>query len=360
MERLTDLIYEAALNPAGWQEVFKGLSALTGARGATLFSLGPGPVRWMTSPELEDMFQAFIGTDAWNYNDRASRGIARNHAGFLGDQHMYTPEELAVSRFHNEFLRPWGLAWCAGTMVNPPSGDQLILTVERDTAAGPVPEDAIAALDALRPHLARSALLSARLRLERASAAVAALEMMGLPAVLLSSTGRGLVMNTLLAGLVPGVMQDRADRLRLTDREADLLLATALAALRAGANGATRSIPVPAMDGHLPMVAHLVPVRGEALDVFSNAMAILVLTQIQHGKVVSAEVIQGLFDLTPAESRVAHGIAAGRTAEELARGLGVSLDTVRKQIAAVLTKTGLPRQAALVGLLAGSAPPGLG
>jgi DNA-binding CsgD family transcriptional regulator len=76
--------------------------------------------------------------------------------------------------------------------------------------------------------------------------------------------------------------------------------------------------------------------------------------------VVSAEVIQGLFDLTPAEARVAHGIAAGRTAEELARALGISVETVRKHIAAVLAKTGLPRQAALVGLLAGSVPPGLG
>jgi DNA-binding CsgD family transcriptional regulator len=360
MERLTDLIYEAALNPAGWQAVFEALSDLTGARGATLFSLGPGPVRWMVSPSLEEMFQAFVSTDAWNYNDRARRGIESQHAGFLGDQHIYTPEELAQSRFHREFLHVHGLGWCAGTMINPPSGDKLILTVERGRDDGPVPEEAIAKLDTLRPHLARSALLSARLRLERAGAAVSALEMIGLPAAMLSPMGRSLAMNGLMAELMPSVMQDRQERLALSDGVADLMLAATLLAMRSEAEGAPRSIPLPATEERPPMVAHLVPVRGEARDVFSNAMAVLVVTPVRHGTVVSAEVIQGLFDLTPAEARVAHGIAAGRTAEELARALGISVETVRKHIAAVLAKTGLPRQAALVGLLAGSVPPGLG
>jgi DNA-binding CsgD family transcriptional regulator len=360
MERLTDLIYEAALDPAGWQGVFEALSSLTGARGATLFSAGPGPVRWMVSPSLGEMFHEFVTTEAWNINDRAPRGIAKQHAGFLGDQHLYTPEELARSRFHNEFLHHHGLGWCAGTLISPPSGDRLILTVERERHLGPVPEEAIAKLDQLRPHLARAALLSARLRLERASAAVASMEMLGLPAAMLSAAGQSLAMNALLAELVPSVLQDRRDRLVISDRLADLTLAAALLEMRGGTDSAARSIPLPATEERPPMVAHLVPIRGVAQDVFSNAMALLVLTPVRHGTVVAAEVIQGLFDLTPAEARVAHGIAAGRTAEELARSLGISVETVRKHIAAVLAKTGLPRQAALVGLLAGSIPPGLG
>lgn len=359
MERLTDLIYEAALNPAGWQAVFAALCSMTGSRGATLFSTGPGPVRWMVSPSLEEVFHKFLTTDAWNYNDRAPRGIAAQHAGFLGDQHLYTPEELASSRFHREFLHAHGLGWCAGTLISPPSGDRLILTVERNRDQGPVPEETIAKLDKLRPHLARAALLSVRLRLERVSAAVASMEMLGLPAAMLSGTGQSLAMNTLLAELVPSVLQDRRDRLVISDQTADLTLAAALLALRNEAEGAPRSIPLSATEERPPMVAHLVPIRGAARDVFSNATALLVLTPVRHGTVVAAEVIQGLFDLTPAEARVAHGIAAGGTAEELARSLGISVETVRKHIAAVLAKTGLPRQAALVGLLAGSVPPGL-
>jgi DNA-binding CsgD family transcriptional regulator len=186
------------------------------------------------------------------------------------------------------------------------------------------------------------------------------MEMLGLPAAMLSAAGQSLAMNALLAELVPSVLQDRRDRLVISDRLADLTLAAALLEMRGGTDSAARSIPLPATEERPPMVAHLVPIRGVAQDVFSNAMALLVLTPVRHGTVVAAEVIQGLFDLTPAEARVAHGIAAGRTAEELARSLGISVETVRKHIAAVLAKTGLPRQAALVGLLAGSIPPGLG
>ncbi|MFC7551123.1 helix-turn-helix transcriptional regulator [Pseudoroseomonas wenyumeiae] len=306
------------------------------------------------------MVQDSIRTGAMAHNNRITRWVAQNHAGFLGDQHLFTPEELATSLHHHEFLHRHGLGWCAAALIIPPAGDRLMVTIERDREAGPVPNEVIAKLDILRPHLARAALLSTRLRLERTTAAVSALELLGSPAAVLSASGRSLAMNTLMAELVPGVLQDRQERLVISDRLADLALASALLAMRSEAPGLPRSIPLPATEERPPMVAHLVPIRGKARDVFTSAMAMLVLTPVQHGTVVAAEVIQRLFDLTPAEARVAHGIAAGRTAEELARGLNISVETVRKHIAAVLTKTGLPRQAALVGLLAGSAPPGLG
>jgi DNA-binding CsgD family transcriptional regulator len=359
VEKLTDLIYEAALTPAGWQPVFEALSALADARGAAVFSAGPAPMRWLCSPSLEEVAQDAVASGAMALNTRVQRGVAMNHAGFLGDQHLFTPAELARSRHHQEFLYAHGLGWCASTVVTPPCGDRLVITLERDKTKGPVPPEVFARLDLLRPHLARSALLSARLRLERVGAAVSALEVMGLPAAILSSPGRALAMNSMMEALVPAVLQDGSERLFLTDRVADLLLATALLAMRNDAEEGPRSIALPAMEERPPMVAHLVPVRGLARDVFSNALAMLVITPVRHGAVVGAEVIQGLFDLTPAEARVAQGIAAGRTAEELARALGISVETVRKHIAAVLAKTGLPRQAALVGLLAGNAPPGL-
>ncbi|MCG7363561.1 helix-turn-helix transcriptional regulator [Roseomonas sp. ACRSG] len=359
MERLTDLIYEAAMDPAGWQPVFEALSALASARGTVMYSIGHGPARFLHSPSLADVVQDSIETGAMAQNNRITRRVALDHPGFLGDQHLFTPEELAASQHHREFLHRHGLGWCAATLINPPSGDRLMVTIERNREAGPVPDEVIAKLDTLRPHLARAALLSARLRLERIDAAASALEMIGLPAAVLSVSGRGLAMNTLLAELIPSVLQDRQERLAISDRLADLTLAAALLAMRNEAESAPRSIPLPATEERPPMVAHLVPIRGAARDVFSTAMALLVLTPVRHGTVVAAEVIQGLFDLTPAEARMAHGIAAGRTAEELARSQGISVETVRKHIAAVLAKTGLPRQAALVGLLAGSVPPGL-
>jgi hypothetical protein len=53
----------------------------------------------------------------------------------------------------------------------------------------PVPRAVAEGLDDLRPHLARAALLSGRLGLDRAKTAVATLEMIGLPAAAVTGLG---------------------------------------------------------------------------------------------------------------------------------------------------------------------------
>ena len=63
--------------------------------------------------------------------------------------------------------------------------------------------------------------------------------------------------------------------------------------------------------------------------------------------------LKGLFDLTPAEAKVARGIVAGRTTEELAQDASVSRETIRSQLKSVLGKTGVGRQSDLVRLLSG-------
>ncbi|MDP3074187.1 helix-turn-helix transcriptional regulator [Bradyrhizobium sp.] len=60
-----------------------------------------------------------------------------------------------------------------------------------------------------------------------------------------------------------------------------------------------------------------------------------------------------LFDLTPAEARVARGLAAGKTVDDLAGDNGVSPNTVRVQVRGVLEKTGCRRQTEVVALLGG-------
>ena len=66
-----------------------------------------------------------------------------------------------------------------------------------------------------------------------------------------------------------------------------------------------------------------------------------------------AELIAGLFDLTPAEARVARGVAEGLTLDAIGNKASISRETVRSQLKAVLAKTGVNRQADLAALLAG-------
>jgi len=80
---------------------------------------------------------------------------------------------------------------------------------------------------------------------------------------------------------------------------------------------------------------------------------LMIVTPVDKARVPSADLLQGLFDLTPAEARVARGIGEAQSVEAIAELIGTSRETVRTQLKAVLAKTGASRQSELVSLLAG-------
>lgn len=137
-----------------------------------------------------------------------------------------------------------------------------------------------------------------------------------------------------------------------------MLLEQALTGLSgAFAAGQVNSVPVAGAGDHPPAIAHVVPLRRGARDVFPSSLCLLVLTPVKRSGVPGAQVIQALFDLTPAEARVAVAIAAGKTQEDIAASTGLSVNTVKTQLRAVFNKMGVSRQADLVALLAGKSLP---
>jgi DNA-binding CsgD family transcriptional regulator len=80
-------------------------------------------------------------------------------------------------------------------------------------------------------------------------------------------------------------------------------------------------------------------------------MGILVATPLGSSQTLSGDLLNGLFDLSPAEIRAAQGLLAGKSIDDLAADLGLSRETIRSQVKAVLAKTGTSRQADLMALL---------
>ena len=353
-ERFLESLYEAAVVPELWPEILRRFQSEMRGAGAVMVTVAGGQARWISSsPEFDEVvathFERFPG------NGRTARLIGRNHAGFLRDIDIFTEEEMALEPVYADFLVPRGLGIGVATSIVSPSGEAFILHAERERREGPVDAAQIRTLDGLRPHLARAMLLSARLDFERARGATQALEAMGLPAAVLDRSGRPLSINASLAGMIPDAAQDRLARLTLTNPAADALLEAALATMgqmRVGA--AVRSIPIAQEGDRPPLIVHLSPVRGAAHDVFARASTILVVTPVVLGDAPSAAVVQGLFDLTPAEARLAALIAAGSRPRDAAATLGVTEETARTTLKRVMAKTGLHRQAELVGLLRGA------
>jgi DNA-binding CsgD family transcriptional regulator len=356
LDRLVDRIYEAAAISEFWPAVLDDIARFTESDSASFHSVRDHTVRAIGTPAANWLIEEFRPFAQTIVNTRTTRGRGRAEFGFLTDFDLFTPEELAREPFYRDFLYPRGFGWFAGTTFDVPNGEAIHLGIGRRRARGPFEQKYVTHLDGLRSHLARATLLTARLEMERAKGMTAALELLGLPAAVLNDRHRLVTANAPMQGLIPGVFEDRHERFCVVDGNAQPLFAGAMAELaRPGADASVRSIPVAARDEQPPYILHLVPVRRAARDIFARAVAILVVTPVARALVPSAAVVKGLFDLTPAEARVACGIGEARTIEALATQLGVSRETVRVQLKAVLAKTGLHRQAELASLLSGLA-----
>jgi len=269
---------------------------------------------------------------------------------------VFTPEELDDEPLWRDYYRAHGFAWGAATALPLPSGERVFLALNRRNELGRVETAGIRKIDPYRPHLARAILISARLQLERARAAGETLAALGLPGLVLDGQGKVLAANPLVEGLTDCVLWRALDRVSLIDRSADQLLRDAMAAIDAP-QACTRSFPVRNKVSGATMVAHVIPIRLSARDVFVRCAAALVLTPVTAPGAPPVELVQTLFDLTPAEARVARSLTAGETVEEIASAAGVSANTVRTQVRGVLEKTGCRRQTEVVALLGGIAAP---
>jgi DNA-binding CsgD family transcriptional regulator len=250
-------------------------------------------------------------------------------------------------------LRPAGFAWTCGSVIPVPGGDLLVFDFERLTDAGPFKRQALDVLDSYRPHLARAALLAARSQMAQIAAASVAMSALGLPGAVLGINGQVLSMNPLMEALSAQIEISAFDRLRITHPPADGLLHMSLALIDSDDRN-VRSIPIPAVDGFPGLIVHVVPLRRQAHDVFASAVALVVATPVTAPAAPHAGLLSGLFDLTPAEDRVARAFSEGHSVESCATYLSVSRETVRSQLKSIMAKTGTSRQSELVGLLAGT------
>lgn len=353
---LIDRIYEAAAVPELWGGLLDHLGGVVGCDKAAMISTSPSGreyMRWITNERGKPFMDWFMQSGWLARNVQMARMMAVGEPRFIGDLDVFTLEELDREPYYVECLRPGGVGWGTGTAIGGPSDNKIVITIHRAYEDGPVEAARMARLTALRPHIARAAFMSARLRLEQARGAVDALARVGLPAAALSGPGRIAVANTPFDALVPDLVVDGPGRMQFVDREGDRLF---LAQIRQTARPKLgRTIPIRASEARPAFVVHLLPVAGASHDVFSGCEWLVILIPVEKAATVSLDLLEGLFDLTTAEAKVANGLLSGRSLGDIAAASGLSKETTRTQLKAVFAKTATKRQGELVSLLSGSA-----
>ena len=354
---LIDRIYESCFAPETWPDVLDEIGRIADTTGASLFVSKGDVQHWTASPEPRARAERVV-REGWLWRGQIiAKLFALRIPGFLIDVDFFTPEELDREPIYRDIWRPQGVGWGMATAIPIPTGENVTFILSRRLDRGPFDRAAAGRLDALRPHLARSVLISARLQLERARAAGEALAALGVPALVLNETGKVLAANPLIEALTGFIRWRALDKVSLKDKGADQLLRDALATIGCESRPDVRSFPVRDAEAGATMAAHVVPIRLSARDIFLRCFAVLILTPVTRPQAPPVELVQSLFDLTPAEARIARSLATGKTMTAIAREGGVSRETVRTQVRRVLTKTGCERQAEVVALLTGITRP---
>jgi DNA-binding CsgD family transcriptional regulator len=352
LQRLETAIYEAAIIPEKWASVLSGITGLAGATGGVFFGVSTVTTSWIASDALKDDMAEFVSSGWAAKNTRMEIGLRKGlHylPRFVTEADYYTPDELDREAIYNEFFYKKGLGHSAGTIAILPHEDLLCFSFERRRDQGPFDPRQLAALDALRPHLMRASLVTARLGMEQIRTAIETLTAVGLPAAAVSETGRVIEANAGFAAADRIWTTKGQNRIALIDNFADTMLRDALASLKQ--MHSNRSIPVrQEAGGAMSAVVQVVPLHRLALDIFGNTAAILVLSRPKTDQ-NNASLLLSLFDLTAAELEVAKGVAGGLTVTEIAAAKGRSVATIRNQVRSVMAKTGSSRQADLIILL---------
>jgi hypothetical protein len=276
---LVSNIYEAAVIPERWVEVFEQISSFAGANGGFMIAHTDGGARsWVATQRLQPVLGEFYAQGWHLRNTWAERGGRRKRLHFFDETEIFAPGELDSVPMYRDFIRPYGGGWSAGALMQIPGGGPVSMRFERPYHHGPMEDGLRVRLNRLRPHLARAAFLFTRLGLRQARSTVSALQFMDIPAAVLTRSGRLLACNAAMESRLSQVSVRAGDRIAFTDEGAQLALGESLERITAGAFDRLRGpIPLPATEEHGAAVAYLIPMRGAAQDLFGCETTLLMI-----------------------------------------------------------------------------------
>ena len=363
---LIDQIYEASVVPELWPSLLESIADHTGSHGGALLAIDPeaavtafsGSERYKTTESYARTYQAYYESDVRYVNPRFQRAVSRRQWMFQSDLAMCSVDELRQDPIYRDFLYPMGIEWTVGCPIPVPSADIVIFDFCRKAGDNPFDDTTVGEFNRLRPHLARAAFVAARLGLDRARTATETLTAVGLPGAALRASGKVIAANPLFDRLAPRISAAAQDRLVVADARAARAVQMVFDGFNGGKMDCSHSIPIAAEADLPPLVMHLLPVRRAAAEIFASTDLLLIVTPVIAPATALAHVLEGLFDLTVAETLLARAMASGSSLNDFAAGRGISPETARKQLKTVMLKTGTHRQSDLVRLLAGAAPIG--
>ena len=353
LERLVPAIYDAGLDPTGWQDVLDRLVRLFGGHCGSFICRQPDGSGGRC---IDIGFDPNALQQFWGYyrgrNVLLQHGLHQPVGTIVSDRDLMQKETFRQSEYYNDFLLKQEDTNAVLTAFL--WRDQERFVVFNCNRSPNRPEFEAADKDLLRPllaHLARA--VNVALRLGGFEAVVgpgpASVDGIAHGIMVLSASGGMVHANPVAERLLAerDGLTIEPDGLRAATPSFTAKLRTAIARAAGGSDGG--ALALPRLRRGRPLYALVTPLPPETgwLRPARGRVLLLVRDPAEHPP-LHVQHVQSLFRLTPAEARLAVRLYEGDDLRTAAAALGISRHTARVHLNAVLGKTDSDRQADLI------------
>lgn len=364
LSSLLATLYAAPLEPERWQIFLDRLCALTNTACGYMVSIRPedgnvllGGGGLNFNPEILQLYNEHYGAK----DPYIVPVTSKPRVGIIQADELIQHSDLVQSELYNDLLRRYDLEHMTVVSCEKFTGEGEFFPLWRSPKQGPMDSASLHLLEALLPHVQMALRLRTRVMASNATDlfAEAALDAMSIAALLVTGKGRVRYMNQLAASFL-----QRGDGLRLhknvlaaTDSEENeelaLLIAGAVANGRNGSEAVRGGGAIRVSRAGTPGVLQVtvLPVPEQKRIAASGSFALVLVSDPSSLPRPRASLMQQLYGLTPAESRLADLLLEGLEVREAAERLLITLETARFHLKRILAKTGTHRQTELMRLM---------
>ena len=358
-------IYDAALDAGKWPLVVQQITAALDSKSALLrlmdrqcedvsFVIANG----YDESRFQDYREHYIHIDPFNTY------LMDKPVGTVGSTPQLMPMgEFTKTEYYNEYARPQDIYYAAGGFVARDATRTALLGIQRSKSMGAFEPDELQQLALLTSHLQRAFQLARHIgRLDQqAQATEQLLEKRPFGVILLDEFKRPSFLNqraeTLIRlhsqldfrnGELSTPSRDSTGKLQQLIRD---VIDTSLG-IGLSAGGAIQLAAYSPDEEPITVVVTPLRLSSQSFGLSGPRFAATLFIGTRHERrELCHQVLQSLYDLTLAETRLAVELANGRDLLEISEHFGISKHTARTQLKAIFQKTDTRRQAELVKLL---------
>jgi DNA-binding CsgD family transcriptional regulator len=360
-------LYEGAAGLISWPEALRGLHREMNCSGLQLVAVDKIAGRLVTSeqPTLEMLPANIDGTldhvREYHRHDPHMKYVATLPVGVVMHTATSFPaREWADHPFYREYWSAYGVRELFAVKVAEDERYVVMLGMTRTNEMPVYTPSDMNLLERYVCHLAAAYRIIRHLGAAQATAqaGLALIEASARPMILLDGNRNIVTANAPAKRILEteSVVYERAGKLVCQTNKSAAALSTGLLDLALSdasvSNCGQRRVAVRLVGRRADEVIHcsLWAMKAAATMGVFGPNSVVLLTIATPG-VVDSVFVGSMFDLTPAEAKVAVALVEGRDLHNIADAHHVSIETVRSQLKTVFSKTGTHRQSDLIALL---------